>query len=232
MLNFLRKLRRKEMNQNSGRYLKYAFGEIFLVVIGILIALSINNWNEVRKENNKRQVLIQRLIFDFEDTNRIFENVVATISTNVKAVESYIHLSQLAEPPISVDSLKKLAARAFKGIYAHPTMTTYNQAISTGSISLLDDVEFLNHISAFNELRLENQGYIRIGGDNFFSGSIQKLRDLVGNLEVLGYQYYDASRQNRRSFIDEFSISNQEYLKLIKSPLVFFYFSRITYYLL
>jgi hypothetical protein len=36
---------------NTTKYLKYAIGEIVLVVIGILIALSINNWNEKRKEN-------------------------------------------------------------------------------------------------------------------------------------------------------------------------------------
>ncbi|MFT6871612.1 MAG: hypothetical protein ACJAVN_000614 [Roseivirga sp.] len=47
MLNFLRKLRRKEMK--GTRYLKYAIGEIVLVVIGILITLSINNWNEASK---------------------------------------------------------------------------------------------------------------------------------------------------------------------------------------
>lgn len=46
MLNFLRKLRRNDVNS---KYLKYAIGEIVLVVIGILIALSINNWNEARK---------------------------------------------------------------------------------------------------------------------------------------------------------------------------------------
>lgn len=61
MLNFLRKLRRKEMNQNTGRYLKYAIGEIVLVVIGILIALSINNWNEGRKQKKVEQLLLKEL---------------------------------------------------------------------------------------------------------------------------------------------------------------------------
>ena len=47
------------MEQNkTGKYLKYAIGEIVLVVIGILIALSINNWNESRKVENKKQELI------------------------------------------------------------------------------------------------------------------------------------------------------------------------------
>lgn len=43
---------------NSSRYLKYAIGEIFLVVVGILIALSINNWNEQRKEYKKEKLTI------------------------------------------------------------------------------------------------------------------------------------------------------------------------------
>ena len=42
----------------TGKYLKYAIGEIILVVIGILIALSINNWNE----NRKNSVLIKSYI--------------------------------------------------------------------------------------------------------------------------------------------------------------------------
>ena len=46
MLQFFRKIRKKLLSQNKSTiYLNYAIGEIFLVVIGILIALSINNWN-------------------------------------------------------------------------------------------------------------------------------------------------------------------------------------------
>ena len=51
MLNFLRKIRRSLLESGSaGKYLLYAIGEIALVVIGILIALQINNWNEQRKK--------------------------------------------------------------------------------------------------------------------------------------------------------------------------------------
>ena len=48
----------------TGKYLKYAIGEIVLVVIGILIALSINNWNEQKKENNTATILAKSLIED------------------------------------------------------------------------------------------------------------------------------------------------------------------------
>ena len=50
MIKFFRKIRYDLMEKNkTGKYLKYAIGEIILVVIGILIALQINNWNEQRK---------------------------------------------------------------------------------------------------------------------------------------------------------------------------------------
>ncbi|WP_296703586.1 hypothetical protein [Algoriphagus sp.] len=50
MISFFRKIRQKLLNQNRvTRYLTYAFGEIALVMIGILLALQVNNWNEKRK---------------------------------------------------------------------------------------------------------------------------------------------------------------------------------------
>ncbi|MEM5563868.1 DUF6090 family protein [Psychroserpens sp. AS72] len=53
MIKFFRKIRYDLVDKNkTGKYLKYAIGEIVLVVIGILIALSISNWNEKRKHNN------------------------------------------------------------------------------------------------------------------------------------------------------------------------------------
>jgi len=54
MIKFFRKIRYDLMDKNkTGKYFKYAIGEIILVVIGILIALQINNWNENRKNHKK-----------------------------------------------------------------------------------------------------------------------------------------------------------------------------------
>ncbi len=53
------------MENKTGKYFKYAIGEIILVVIGILIALGINNWNEHRKELEKEQNIINNLQEEF-----------------------------------------------------------------------------------------------------------------------------------------------------------------------
>ena len=61
MIKFFRNIRKTLVNEgktsnpasamaSAGTYLKYAIGEIVLVVIGILIALQINNWNEAKKQ--------------------------------------------------------------------------------------------------------------------------------------------------------------------------------------
>jgi len=61
MINYFRKIRKKMADDNKPlKYMRYAIGEIVLVVIGILIALQINNWNEFNKESRAiKNVLIE-----------------------------------------------------------------------------------------------------------------------------------------------------------------------------
>ncbi len=65
MLPFFRQIRwRHASNNQFFKYSRYAVGEIFLVVIGILIALQINNWNERRKNDLKESLLVKNIIED------------------------------------------------------------------------------------------------------------------------------------------------------------------------
>ena len=67
MMKFFRKIRYNLMEQNkTAKYFKYAIGEIILVVIGILIALQINNWNEHKKEQKQEQIYLQNLQEDLK----------------------------------------------------------------------------------------------------------------------------------------------------------------------
>jgi sensor domain CHASE-containing protein len=65
MIKFFRKIRQKMLTESKfSKYLLYAIGEIVLVVIGILIALQINNWNENKKLEELKQVYYQQLLKD------------------------------------------------------------------------------------------------------------------------------------------------------------------------
>lgn len=77
MIKFLRKIRQRMLTENKfSRYLLYAVGEIVLVVIGILIALQINNWNETRKLNNKMKsvysIIKTDLLSDIKNIDMVF----------------------------------------------------------------------------------------------------------------------------------------------------------------
>ena len=78
MIKFFRKIRFDLMAQNkTGKYFKYAIGEIVLVVIGILIALSINNWNESRLEKEALNAIYDLVISDLESDLKTIPEVLA-----------------------------------------------------------------------------------------------------------------------------------------------------------
>lgn len=67
MIKFFRKIRQKLLSENKlGKYLIYALGEILLVVIGILLALQVNNWNDSKKIARQEIVLIKNLRSEFK----------------------------------------------------------------------------------------------------------------------------------------------------------------------
>ena len=80
MIKFFRKIRYDLMEKNkTGKYLKYAIGEIVLVVIGFLIALSINNWNEYKKERAKERNVLEDIINNLNRNNELIRNSLMTI---------------------------------------------------------------------------------------------------------------------------------------------------------
>ncbi len=79
MIPIFRKIRKNLASENRPmKYLKYAIGEIILVVIGILIALSINNWNENRKQkellNNVYQIIKDDITIDIDEINAFIKD--------------------------------------------------------------------------------------------------------------------------------------------------------------
>jgi hypothetical protein len=83
----------------TGKYFKYAIGEIILVVIGILIALQINNWNEQRKDKVKEQILLKQLQEDYQSNLLQLEEKMAT---REKMLISAVQLLNAFDEPIEM----------------------------------------------------------------------------------------------------------------------------------
>ena len=90
MIKFFRKIRQHLLSEgNTGKYLKYAVGEIVLVVIGILIALSINKWNDNQKKLKQEKTHLQNIQNDLKaqiktlDNYIEFQNLIIEDSKNI-----------------------------------------------------------------------------------------------------------------------------------------------------
>jgi len=95
MIKFFRKIRQKTLTENKfGKYLTYAIGEIILVVIGILIALQINNWNEFKKSQKKEALLIGQVISDAKADSLFFQTRISTLKKQDSVVNYVLFINQ------------------------------------------------------------------------------------------------------------------------------------------
>ena len=72
-------------NNKMSRYLKYGLGEIFLVMLGILLALQVNNFNQDRKDNKKEQQILNQLKIDFSTNLAQLEQKIANRMKIIRA---------------------------------------------------------------------------------------------------------------------------------------------------
>jgi hypothetical protein len=91
MIKFFRKIRYDLMEKNkTGKYLKYAFGEIILVVIGILIALQINNWNEKKNSINQAEKHLETISLNLKDDILQAENLLSETQTTIEYANDFL----------------------------------------------------------------------------------------------------------------------------------------------
>jgi hypothetical protein len=93
------------MENKTGKYFKYALGEIVLVVVGILIALQINNWNEYRKDISKSRAILGEFKKDLASDTTGINRVVRLLERRI-SYEAWA-LNEVVYDKSQVDSLKK-----------------------------------------------------------------------------------------------------------------------------
>lgn len=142
MIKFFRKIRERLLTENKFRkYVAYAIGEIILVVIGILIALQINNWNEERLALNQEKVVIQNLNTEFRENLRDLDSVNDILLHTIGATQKIFN--RIQEEPIQaytdIDSLLQLAIESPSW---KPSEFVLNDLQNSGGLSKLNNKKF------------------------------------------------------------------------------------------
>ncbi|MBT8301559.1 MAG: hypothetical protein KJO63_09525 [Maribacter sp.] len=140
MIKFFRRIRQQLLSESKfSKYLIYAIGEIILVVIGILIALSINNWNDGRKKTNLKASFIESLKSDLSADIVYFKTQIENDSIDLAKM---LTLSKrLSNSNTTIDTLIQIARYEFlpfTDINNELNMSTIHSLISTGNINVFD----------------------------------------------------------------------------------------------
>jgi len=146
MIKFFRKIRQDLLSGGKiGKYLKYAIGEIILVVIGILIALSINNWNEERKAFTKSKNYLTEILRDLETDIIKFERGINLLSRTIQKEKWALRKTDYATT--SVDSL----IDSFGGWYFNYRINdrTFQKIQNNGDSKLIGFDSLMNNITIY-----------------------------------------------------------------------------------
>jgi hypothetical protein len=138
MIKFFRKIRQNLVMANrTGKYFKYALGEIVLVVIGILIALQINNWNEKQKENQFETKILKEI---FSDTEEDIQQMKTAIKSLDESKKSYKIIIDAFDNNLKYkDTMDSHFALAFRLWSLSPNSTAFETAKTEGLYFIKND---------------------------------------------------------------------------------------------
>ncbi len=156
MINFFRKIRQQLLSENKvSKYLLYAIGEILLVVIGILIALQINNANTNRIERETEKDYIHRLAKELRNEIDYFKNIRDQFINKEKSLNRILMVWQ-SNSPILHDSLQYIndfmSAGVISSWYSEPI--TWTQLIQSGELKFIKNQKLIDALfTYFNEVK-------------------------------------------------------------------------------
>ena len=151
MIPIYRKLRKKMADDNKPiKYARYAIGEILLVVIGILIALQINNWNEGRKQQNEINGALTQILNDLKQDKEILDFF------NKIEAEHILYLKTISNNNYDSVGLDTILKSLDHYMYFSKNANGYSGLKESGKISNIDNLELKSSLTNYYEIIYEN----------------------------------------------------------------------------
>jgi hypothetical protein len=151
------------MEQNNTRkYLQDALGEVILVMIGILLALQVNNWNENRKDRIKEQAVLQELHKDFSQNLEAFQIVKQRQLSTLNSGDIVFRNLDKLHLEASRDSVFRNATSMFGGYPYHPSNGVVESLINSGAFSLIRNDTLRKYLVSWQDVLTDYTQHVEI----------------------------------------------------------------------
>ncbi len=214
MIKFFRHIRKDLIEKsNTGKYLKYAIGEILLVVIGILIALSINNWNDTRKDRHTEKEVYKTLIRSLESDLKDVRAKSITIDSAIVGQKIFIteSLEDVKSRLTDKEFFTLLWSVGSTSKFFVPNISLYTKISQNQQIELIQSEELQRKITDLYEVQyweykdldntLERQAHSGLIS-NFF-GDISHMyitNKMKVDIESFGEDYAELRKECRKIY--------------------------------
>ncbi len=218
MIKFFRKIRQNLLSEGkTGKYLKYAVGEIVLVVIGILIALQVNNWNEIKKSKSESNRLLIDLKSELEEDIENFKSL-QTEYNDWQLQIKYILDNVLDGKSKEISEFNQLGAGRLSMNYLSINKVTYLDMFHSGKKLEFDNLELVRDIKGYYQYADNELIKLNLDNEEFY-------RLLMSYYGVQGINTLNRVMQKRNlEYIDWTWLSNpssQEYINLETTMLLY-----------
>lgn len=141
MIKLFRHIRKTLLEQNRmGKYFKYAIGEIILVVIGILIALQVNNWNENRKLRNEQKLITASIKEDLKADTIYLNNYIRKLQKDYEILKDQSNkVNRIAYSKDSLIHFLKKEIYVFSVTFKGFNNNSYESIKASGKLDILDN---------------------------------------------------------------------------------------------
>jgi hypothetical protein len=176
MIKFFRKIRRNLLSEGkTGKYFKYAIGEIVLVVIGILIAIQLNDLNENRKEHNKESYFLKQLQDDINLDIRYLTKQDTILGFYQSTQEEGLEILLKAKSVKDILRIDSLFIYSWNNIEINKK--TYDEMRNTSGIYIIKNKELLNQLNDYYALIEKYQQFLREINEDSRAGLKQPILD-------------------------------------------------------
>jgi len=153
MFRIFRQIRQKMIEKSKlGKYTFYVVGEIFIVIIGILLALQVDNWNTQLEDRQEAQVFLHRLKNEFLTNRKQLVQKVTMRKKALKSTRELLHFVDGNPEGLRASQIDSLLANALPVYTFDPSLGVLNQLTSTDKLTLIQSEALNDKLSIWDAM--------------------------------------------------------------------------------